>query len=342
MPIAVLDTSEARAPQLRGWGRYVAELARALAAVDAGRCEVRELSRAPSRRGPELVWEQWELPRRARQLGAAVLHAPNCFLPLRRPCPGVVTVHDLAFEDHQDDFSRRTGLKYRTIVPRAARSAERVICDSQFTARDVVERYGVPGERVRVVPLAPALAAGTSVANGAGGDPYLLGVGDLRAKKDFATLVRAWLSLRADGRPLRLVLAGADAGQGPHLRALAAGAPLELRGYVAEAELDGLLRGAVALVHPSRYEGFGLVLLEAMARDTPVVAADATALPETGGEAALYFAPGDWQALAEVLRGLIDDSARREDLARRGRARADSFSWQRTAADTLAVYRELL
>ena len=124
MPIAVLDTSEARAPRLRGWGRYVAELARALGELDDGDLEVRELFRDGPRRGPELVWEQWELPRRARRARARVLHAPNCFLPLRRPCPGVVTIHDLAFEDHREDFSRRTGLKYRALVPRTVRSAE--------------------------------------------------------------------------------------------------------------------------------------------------------------------------------------------------------------------------
>lgn len=344
MPIAVLDTSEARAPRLRGWGRYVAELARALGELDEGDLEVRELFRDGSRRGPELVWEQWELPRRARRARARVLHAPNCFLPLRRPCPGVVTIHDLAFEDHRADFSRPTGLKYRALVPRAVRSAERVICDSDFTARDVADRYGVPGERLRVVPLAPALAPGPAGCLEAEGEPepYLLGVGDLRAKKDFATLVRAWVSLRAEGRRVGLVLAGADAGQAAELRRLAGDAPLQLRGYVPDAELDALLRGAVALVHPSRYEGFGLVLLEAMARDTPVVAAGATALPETGGDAALYFPPGDAPGLAGVLRGLLDDPARRRDLVERGRARAGAFSWERTARETLAVYRELL
>jgi glycosyltransferase involved in cell wall biosynthesis len=348
MPIALLDVSDAHVLPLRGWGRYVAELARALGEVDGGDLVVREAARDASRSGPELAWEQWGLPRRARRLGAAVMHAPNCFLALRRPCAGVVTVHDLAFETHRGDFAAATGLKYRTLVPRAVRSAERVICVSQFTARDVQERYGVPAERVRVVPLAPALGAGSvsgeraTASSAAPAAPYLLGVGDLRGKKDFITLVRAWLALRAEGRDLRLVLAGADLGQGPVLRALAGAEPLELRGYVGDAELDALLRGASAMVHPSRHEGFGLVLLEAMARDTPVVAADATALPETGGDAALYFAPGDPAALADVLRGLLDDPALRRDLTERGRVRAAAHTWQRTALETLAVYREAL
>ena len=349
MPIAVLDASDARALPLRGWGRYVARLEEALDAEGPRDLDVRAVARPPRARLPELAWEQWSLPRLAGRLGAGLVHAPNCFLPLRRPCPGVVTVHDLAFETHRGDFRGRTGLKYRALVPRAVRSAERVICDSRFTADEVQRRYGVSGDRVRVIPLAPALAqsaSGTAIDSAADGpavpDGYVLGVGDLRAKKDFATLVRAWLALRREGRGLRLVLAGADLGQGPALRALAGAEPLELRGYVSDGELDALLSGAAALAHPSLHEGFGLVLLEAMARGTPVVAADATALPQTGGDAALYFPPGDPHALADALARTLDDRGLHVELVARGRRRAAEHTWQRTARATLDVYRELL
>lgn len=346
MPIAVLDASDAQVAPLRGWGRYVAELARALRTLPAGDVQVQEVARDPRARAPEVAWEQWTLPHLSRRLGAGLVHAPNCFLPLRRSCAGVVTVHDLAFETHGEDFPRATRLKYRALVPRAVRSAERVICVSSFTAGEVQSRYGVGPERVRVIPNAPALPNagddGAAVHDAADSEPYLLGVGDLRLKKDFATLVRAWLALRAEGRPLGLVLAGVDAGQGQMLRALAGPAPLQLRGYVRDGELDRLLRGASALVHPSRHEGFGLVLLEAMSRDTPVVAADASALPETGADAALYFAPGDPSALTGALRLLLDDPSLRDGLVQRGRARAAAHSWQRTAQQTLAVYQELL
>jgi glycosyltransferase involved in cell wall biosynthesis len=337
----ILDVTDARGPTLRGWGRYVAELSTAL--LDgAGRGLQIELA-ARSGWGPEFVWEQLGLPRRARSAGADVLHAPNVFLPLRRPCAGVVTVHDLAFEHFRSDFARLTGLKYRTLAPRALRSAERVIWVSQFTADDVVERYEVPAERLRVIGLAPALAAlGESDPSASAATPYLLGVGDLRIKKDFITLVRAWLSLRRQGFEHRLVLAGGDGGEAARLRTEAGGAPLELTGYVSDARLDELMRGADVLVHPSRYEGFGLVLLEAMARDTPVVAANATALPETAGDAAAYFEPGDADALAELLAALLGDNAMRAALVARGRERVAQFSWQKTARETASVYRELL
>ena len=346
MPIVTIDASDALVAPLRGWGRYVAELVAALRAAPPADLTIDVACR--SGRLPESFWEQWGLPRHARRIAAAAIHAPNCFLALRRPCAGVVTVHDLAFETDPRDFSRRTGAKYRALVPRAARSAERVICDSQFTAEDVARRYGVDRGAVRVIPLAPALARAapaaqdaTTAAPAPAGD-YLIGVGDLRAKKDFATLVRAWRSLRGEGFPHTLVICGVDGGEGARLRALAAREPLTLTGYVDDARLDALLRGAQALVHPSRHEGFGLVLLEAMARGTPVVAARAAALPQTAGDAALYFEPGDDRELLATLRRLLDDPRERAELVTRGIARAAEHTWARTAAATLDVYREVL
>lgn len=343
--LVMLDVTEATGPTLRGWGRYVAELSSALLDGAAAGLQIDRVSRGGF--GPEFVWEQVGLPRRARRSGADVVHAPNVFLPLRRPCPGVVTVHDLAFKSFPEDFARLTGFKYRWFAPRALRSAERVICVSRFTADDVVARYGVPEERVRVVALAPALAVveehrKESDAEAVAGQPYLLGVGDLRVKKDFVTLVRAWRAVRRAGSDVRLVLAGGDAGEGARLRDLAGGEPLALTGYVSDSRLDELMRGAVALVHPSRYEGFGLVVLEAMARGVPVVAARATALPETGGDAALYFEPGDSEELAGVLESLLGDTGMGARLIDAGRKRAGEFSWERTARETADVYRELL
>jgi glycosyltransferase involved in cell wall biosynthesis len=337
MPIVAIDVREATVLPLRGWNRYVVELVRGLQSGAADDLTVRPLS--GSAPGPELLWEQIGLPRALRRERAALVHAPNCFLPLRRPCPGVVTIHDLAFEVYPHDFSARTGWKYRTFTRRAARSAERVICVSTFTAQDVCERYGVDSAKVRVIPEAPALPLGGAAPPGG---PYLLAVGDLRAKKDPLTLVRAWRELRADGLPHRLVLAGADGGEASALRSAAGEEPLEITGYVDDAQLDGLIRGADVLVHPSLYEGFGLVLVEAMARGTPVVAARATALPETAAGAAMLFEPGEPEDLAAAIRGVLDDADLRESLVSRGKARAAELSWAATAAKTADVYRELL
>jgi glycosyltransferase involved in cell wall biosynthesis len=333
-----IDGSEAAAIPLRGWGRYVRELVSALRdRGDGSGLELRVLDGGGP--GPELLWEQLALPRILRREGAAAVHSPNCFLPLRRPCPGVVTVHDLAFEAHREDFGARTGLKYRTLVPRATRSAERVICDSGFTRDDLSRRYGVDEAKVRVIPLAPALRDGEATPPKGS---YVLAVGDLRPKKNFTRLAKAMAELRAGGLPHRLVIAGVDAGEGERIRTAAGDAPVELPGYLGDEALDALMRGAEVLVHPSLYEGFGLVLLEAMARGCPVAAAGATALPETGGDAAAYFDPLDVGDMAAVIGRVLGDRALREELVERGRRRVAEFSWERTADETIGVYWELL
>ncbi len=336
MPTVAIDARDARGPELRGWGRYTRELVDALRR-DPGGLEIEPLYEGGA--GPELLFEQVRLPRALRRLGAGVVHAPNAFLPLRRPCPGVVTIHDLAFEEFPEDFSRRTGWKYRAFAPRAARSAERVILDSAATRDDVCERYGVDPERTRVIPLAPSLPRGEQEPPPG---PYLLAVGDLRRKKNLLRLVQAFRALREGGLPHRLVLAGLDAGAGSRLQEEAGGAPVDLEGYVSDARLDALMRGADVLVYPSLYEGFGLAIVEAMARGCPVAASNATSLPEAGGDAAVYFDPRDVDAMADAVRRVTSDPALRVQMVKRGLERAVELSWDRTARETAAVYRELL
>ncbi|HWC26280.1 MAG TPA: glycosyltransferase family 1 protein [Solirubrobacteraceae bacterium] len=337
MAIVTIDARDAFDPQPRGWSRYVRELVDALPPRPG--LEYRVV--AQGGRGPELFFEQVELPVRLRREGADLVHAPNCFLPIARPCMGVVTIHDLAFEVYPGDFSRRTGWKYRTFTRRAARSAQRVICVSGYTAADVVRRYDVDEARVRIIPNAPSLPIGDEPVPDDG--PYLLAVGDLRPKKNLMRLVHAFRRLRREGLGHRLVLAGVDRGpEAERVRAAAGGAPVRVTGYLSDRRLDALMRGADALVHPSLYEGFGLVLVEAMARSVPVVASRATALPETGGNAAEYFDPLDVRDIVDAVRRVVDDRARHAELARLGRERAARLSWAASGALTAAVYEELL
>ena len=317
MSAVAIDARDAFIEPGRGYGRYARELIGHL----PHDLETRVWERNPA--GPEVWFEQMTLPRALRREGSALVHATNCFLPLRRPCPGVVTIHDLAFEDHRGDFARTTGAKYRYFAPRAARSAERVICVSDFTAGDVMRRYGVDAARIRVVPNAPSLPIGSAPVPD--GEPYLLAVGDLRAKKNLQRLVQAWSML---GTGHRLVLAGLGDRDGlPPV--------VEKVGYVDDERLDALMRGADVLVHPSLYEGFGLVVLEAMARGVPVAAAGATALPETGGDAAVYFDPLDPESIASGIRRVLDSPPSG------GTERAARFTWERCAREHDAVYAEL-
>lgn len=336
-PAVAIDARDAFAPQLRGWGRYTQRLVAALAAAPGDDIGLRVIERGG--RGPEAVFEQFGLPRLLRRERLDAVHAPNCFLPLRRPCPGVVTVHDLAFEEYPGDFAPRTRLKYLSLARLAARSAELVICDVEFTRGDLERRWGIDPERVRVIPLAPALPAASEPAPEG---PYLLSVGDLREKKNLLRLVEAYAQLRREGLEHRLVLVGLDTGAGEVLRAAAGDEPIELTGYVSDARLDALMRGADLLVHPSLYEGFGFVVLEAMQRGCPVAVAHATSLPEVAGTAAEYFDPLDAGTIAAAIRSAVGDRARHTELVRAGQARAGAFSWEQTAAATLDVYRELL
>lgn len=312
----VLDARDAYLEPLRGWGRYVRELVAHLPVpVDLVRS---------GGRGPEVLFEQVALPRLLRRTAADLVHAPNCFLPLHRPCPGVVTVHDLAFEAHPEDFAPRTRAKYRHITPRAARSAERVIAVSEATKADLVERYGVAADKIRVVPNAASLPVGDAPVPG--GDPYLLAVGDLRPKKNLGRLVEAWRLL---GTGHRLVLAGlGERGDLP--------ADVETTGYLDDAELDALMRGAAVLVHPSLFEGFGLVVVEAMARGVPVACSAIPSLRETAGGAAALFDPLAPDDIARAIREALAAGGER------GRERAAQFSWERTGAMTADVYREVL
>jgi len=329
------DARDAVDPRRRGWGRYAAELLAALRRRD----DVAVGAYVGGGRLPELAWEQAGWPLRLRDDAPDVAHAPNCFLPLWRPCPGVVTIHDLAFEVHPEDFAPRTGWKYRTFTRRAALSAEAVLCDTHATADDLCERYGVDRDRIHVVPLAPSLAGSGAHHDGDGDDdrPYLLAIGDLRGKKNLERLADAW---RISGLPHRLVLAGTGpdttdpAGAALVARLRATGA--ELPGWLDEDDLDRLLRGADLLVHPSLFEGFGLVLLEAMARGVPVACSAIPSLSETAGGAAELFDPRD---VEDIARALHDALARRDALATAGRARAAAFDWDRTARETLDVYR---
>ena len=278
------------------------------------------------------------LPRALRRLAPALGHF-NYVVPPAYRGPAVVTVHDLSFEYAPELMSRRDRFMFRTFVPRSARRADRVLAVSERTKRDLVEHYGIDEEKVVVTPngVDPIFRP-----NGAAPDrpPYALFVGGIQPRKDPLTAVQALA--RVDG-DLRLVLVGDEKRGGDALRStvrrLGLEQRVELAGYVPHEGLASLYRGAACLVFPSRYEGFGLPVLEAMASGTPVVATTAGAVPEVAGDAAVLVEPGDPEALADGIRRALED---RERLAAAGLERARRFTWSETARRTLAVYRELL
>jgi glycosyltransferase involved in cell wall biosynthesis len=278
------------------------------------------------------------LPAVLRRLRPRVSHFQYVF-PVRAPGRLVVTVHDLSFEHHPEWMAFHDRLPFRTFVPRAVRRADAVITVSEWTREDILETYGIPSERVVVTPngVDPVFRPDGLRR---GGPPYLLFVGALQPRKDPLTAVSALPLLDPE---LHLLVAGADKRDGTVVRdrveRLGLRARVEFLGHVDMPSLASLYRGAACLVVPSRYEGFGLPVIEAMACGTPVVAARAAALPEVAGSAAVLVDPGDPEALAAGVEHAL---RQRESFVAAGFERAASFSWRDTARRTLAVYRELV
>ena len=266
------------------------------------------------------------LPRLLRKLDAALGHFQYA-LPLALPCPAVVTIHDLSFEREPSLMSRKDRFVFQRVVPRAARQAVRVLTVSERTRGDLRELYDVPDEKIVVTPngVDPAFTPSNTLLQG----DYVLVVGAVQERKNPLAALAA-----AEAAGLPLVVAGPAKDEALARELERRGA--RVTGYVEQDELVRLYRGAACLVQASRYEGFGLPVLEAMACGTPVVAVPEPALREVAGDAAV------WAEERELADGIRRAVAERERLAAAGLERARLFSWRETARRTLDVYREAL
>jgi glycosyltransferase involved in cell wall biosynthesis len=327
--LVAIDARAAVRPELGGVERWARELVTRLPALRPGSYAVlRPPPRLAHRAGH--AWEQVVLPVRTARLGARALLCPANLAPLAFP-RSVVVIHDVAALRHPGWYSRAYATWQRLLLPAVARRAVRVIAVSEFARAEVVELLGVDPRRVAVVPggiderFGPhADAAAARRALGLE-RPYVLCVASQTARKNLGALVPAARALAADG--VDVLVAGGHRPQFAREQGLE---PLRLLGHVDDAILPGLYAGAEAFALPSRYEGFGLPVLEAMASGTPVVAAATGALPETCGDGALLVEP-DGEAFAAALGALLRNRAERERLDAAGRARAREFSWDDTA-----------
>jgi glycosyltransferase involved in cell wall biosynthesis len=300
-----------------------------------------------------VLGEQTLLPPLAMRAGVDLVHSLASTAPLWGRFRRVVTVHDLIYARFPEAHAGIRDKGMRVLVPQAARRSHRVIADSLSTRDDLVEMLGVPAARIDVVPLGlggvkraePLSERETRARFELGDRRVVLSLSAKRPHKNLLALIGALGRIPAEHRPL-LVLPGYPTWHEDELRARAdagdVAGDVRFLGWLSGEELEGLWALAEAFVFPSLYEGFGLPVLEAMARGVPVACANASSLPEVAGDAALLFDPREELAIADALRRLLDDATLREQLRARGLARVREFTWERTARMTLESYRRAL
>ena len=300
--------------------------------------------------------EQWSIGRHLARYRPDLFHSPHYVLPARTPARVVVTIHDLIHLLYPEFLPHPLAVYYaRFLLRRAVRRAQRIVTVSAATAADLEQRLGVPRRRIDVIwngvddafrrrregpDLVRELAA-FGLTPG-----YFLFLGNPKPHKNLERVVRAFARLPPSVRSEhRLVIAGGSA-VAPDLcrwaRELALDEGLFALGRIDPERLPGLVQGAITLVFPSLYEGFGLPLAEAMAAGTSAIASTTPALVEIAGGAAELVDPLDIGAIAGAMAKLAGDPARRGELARAGLARSQAFRWETAAAKTLAVYRRVL
>jgi glycosyltransferase involved in cell wall biosynthesis len=365
--------------QTAGIGRYVRELTAAMAVspVRAGSSALRlfvagthraDLPLPPpgctyypsliSERNHARLWYRLRLPIPVEMWTGPVdlFHAADFALPPTLPgARTVVTVHDLAFEHHPEDAMPGMLAYLRRVVPRSARRADQVIAVSEATRRDLIELYGLPGDKIVVIPhgvssrfFPLAESDGRAALRTRRGwrfpdGPLVLTVGTMQPRKNHLRLVQAFAQVKTRAS---LIVAG---GQGwsyevvrDEVARLGIGDRVVFTGFVDDRDLPDLYRAATIFAYPALFEGFGLPVLEAMASGVPVVTSNVSSLPEVAGEAAELVDPLDVEGMAVVLDRLLGDETLRSDLCQKGIARAGQFTWARAAEKTWGVYHALM
>ncbi len=316
--------------------------------IEAVTVPVNARNRAQWVRGEQLL-----LPRLAARAGVELLHSLASTAPAWGRFRRVVTVHDLIYARFPEAHAGIRAKGMKVLVPLAARRSDRVIADSQSTRADLTRLLHVPAANIDVVPLGlgavqrerPLPERDVRELFALGERRVILSLSAKRPHKNLLALIGALARIDPRQRPV-LVLPGYPTAHEAELRgrahALGVEADVRFPAWVSAGQLEGLWAIAEAFVFPSLYEGFGLPVLEAMARGVPVACSDASSLGEVAGDAALLFDPLSEAAIAAALTRLLNEEALRERLSALGRARAEQFSWERTARLTLASYARAL
>jgi glycosyltransferase involved in cell wall biosynthesis len=346
-----LDLTLARPDRVTGVERYAISLAAALARLAPDEVVLftrpdappsitsLPVEQHPAPFRPRVPVDQLWLPAAARAARADLLHTLAFPTPVLWRRPAVMTVHDATPWLHPEALSTGMRLYYRPLYAQALRRAAAVFTVSESARADLAAAAGIPAQRIRVTPNGIPPAFFSPRPGPPHGRPYLLAVGTLEPRKNLPALVDAFRLLRREGHDLELLLVGRQGWAGrlqvgdvaPHVR---------VTGSIEDVALAGLYAGAACFVLPSRYEGFGLPLGEAMAAGVPAVASDIPALRELGGDEVRYAPPTDPRALADAIAAALAEG--RGARVQRARDRARAFTWERCAVATLEGYRAAL
>lgn len=299
----------------------------------------------PPTRHPLLyrIWFQFMLPRALRRLRADVLLSPDGFLSTRVRIPQIAVIHDLNFEHYPEDLPPAYGRYYRRWFPQFARMAARVVTVSEFSRQDIISRYGIAPARVDVVHngvaevFSPLDEQEKRMARErfTEGAAYFVCVGALHRRKNMANALAAFDRVCSDDKGIRLLIVGehmfTDERMERALNAMHHRERVIFAGRLGQKDLRLALGGARALLYPSYFEGFGIPVAEAMRCGVPVVAANATSLPEVAGDAAVYCDPFDVDDIARAMRSIMQDGPLRARCIEAGLLRAARYTWDRTA-----------
>lgn len=305
---------------------------------------------------PYSVREQLSLPAALSRAKVDAFHAPHYVLPMLRRCPTVVTIHDCIHLMFPQYLPNRLAHAYaKAFLWNAAHRSDRIITVSEASKRDILHFFDIPPDKISVIPNAiddrflqvPSDDDITLVRERfqIEGD-FLLYVGNIKPHKNVERLIDAFERLRREGfHDLSLIVIGDEISKYAALRHAVHRHKLHkavrFLGYVPDQTLAVLYRLAAVFVFPSLYEGFGLPPLEAMAMGTPVVTSNVSSLPEVVGEAAVLIDPYKADAIAEGVARVLSDAGLRARLRAEGPVRARTFSWERSVAQTLEIYRQV-
>ncbi len=352
-PLRIALDTQSTLGRKTGIGIYTSELLAAMRRV-APEHEYVELNwgnDVSMRLDRRLRWQQYEIPRRSRDIHADLLHVPGFDAPVRRSIPTILTVHDLIGMLFPQNLPPVSRFYWSRWLPFTVRYADAIIADSAATRNDIVHLLHADPQRITVIPLGVSElfrpAATTMIADMRNRyhliNPYILFVGTLEPRKGIDTLIDAVARL-IQGYPHELVLVGKKGWYWDRLQSRIANNGLEGRvrvlDYVPTNDLPAIYSGADVFAFPSRYEGFGLPILEAMACYTPVVCANASSLPEVAGTAAILIKPDDVEVLTSALLKVINTPECASAMRDQGILQASLFSWDQTARMTLDLYQK--